>query len=465
MTKDDDAADAFFEKHAVAKEIWQARPYERWELGDPGNIARRHFADMNRNQRAHVSKVVNTAPGWVIRRYPPPLPDLPKIYPEQRPDWPVQSREPRRHWHGSGEPPPDPKWYRVFTGDPDDPYSSLYEHIHQKKDDSEDETKPKHPDDKLGADGRNCSRNQHLGTNTEEIHTHFDFAKYVFPPAPKMEGGWTHDHDWVEDDKGQRKPRKWQPKAGQKGMTRDEVRNEHLANYHDDGIDKVGLHPHPGRKVKDPTNPIASRLDVHPMAMQKIKEKSIVYFAIEGCIKADAILTAGGAVFSVPSVGQWDCKELEDFARYYLARKIVVIVPDADWETNPNVYTQAFLCSSRLRRFYVPEVIVAAPPPYRLGKKTKGVDDFLHEGGHLEELIVVDSVPPEELPPGVPQIKIGSRHVSPLGCIIRALELERGNIRKDRWERDAKLAGALSAYAGEDGIFARSSRSTKLVTL
>jgi hypothetical protein len=444
MTKDNDAAEAFFAKHAIAEEIWQARPYERWEIRDPGNIARRHFAAMNKDQKAHVNKVVNTAPGWVIVRHPPPEMGLDKIYPEQRPDWLVQSEQPRRHWHSSGEPPPDPKWYRVFTGDPDDPYSSLYAHIHQK-DESEDETKPKHPDDERGAAGRNRKRNQHLGTNTQEIHTHFDFAKYVFPPSPKMDRAWRHDHDFTEDDKGQQVRRKWRPGPGQKGMTPEQCRAAHVANYPDDhAVDVAGPHTHSHGQVKDPTNPIACRLDVHLDAMQKIIDEPVVFFALEGCIKADSILSAGYAVFSVPSVSLWDCRELKAFSDRYLATgpddrggKIVVVVCDADWSTNSQVYTQAFLCRSKLHTFRVPDVCVAAPPLTFRGENTKGVDDFLFAGGRLPELIVVDSVPPANLEE-----------------VVKALELEHGIRRRDRIARDVDMVRALSAYTGDDGTYA-----------
>ena len=107
----------------------------------------------------------------------------------------------------------------------------------------------------------------------------------------------------------------------------------HLERRHE-GIEPGEAHVHTRGRVRDPDAPkIASRIDVHPLAVAKILTDPVVFFGIEGCMKADAILSAGGSVFSVPSVSLWGCRELESFVFAYLIRepdqpKTVIIVPD-----------------------------------------------------------------------------------------------------------------------------------------
>jgi hypothetical protein len=142
--------------------------------------------------------------------------------------------------------------------------------------------------------------------------------------------------------------------------------------------------------VKNREVKLAQRLDVHPLAVDKIRRAEVVLFSIEGSLKGDSILSHGGAVFSVPSVGQWNADELEKFAKRYLRDKEVVIVCDADWFEKPEVASQARLCCGALKRFRVVEQVhIAAAPidpstkrPYldKGGEEIKGVDDHLGSG-------------------------------------------------------------------------------------
>jgi hypothetical protein len=68
---------------------------------------------------------------------------------------------------------------------------------------------------------------------------------------------------------------------------------------------------------------------------------------------------------------------------------IVIVVPDADWHKKPQViaharFAQRFLQNHGIRAF------VAAPP---LESGHKGVDDYLGDGGSLDELEVLDREP------------------------------------------------------------------------
>jgi hypothetical protein len=156
-----------------------------------------------------------------------------------------------------------------------------------------------------------------------------------------------------------------------------------------------------------------------------------VFFAIEGCPKSDAMLSDGAAVFNVPSVGQWNCEELPDFVEEYLTDKTVIIVNDHDWETKPEVITQARMCQIVLERLGVPVTHVAAPPATYNGLETKGYDDLQGAGGHLEDLLVIDSDP------------------SP---ILHDWIMERAS-RRDQARRDEDVLRALSSYCGSMGVF------------
>ena len=126
------------------------------------------------------------------------------------------------------------------------------------------------------------------------------------------------------------------------------------------------------------------RIDVHPLARNPISRADIVFFVLEGALKNDAMLSAGVAVISVPSVTLWKPSEINRFAWDYLRGKTVFVVPDADWVEKPGVKRAALSVREHLR--VVPDVrAYLAAPPVRFYKDMqargvpgmKGVDDFL----------------------------------------------------------------------------------------
>jgi hypothetical protein len=390
-----DADPSFFTDRGIPDEIWRSRPYVWWTPESPSG-ATEPFADLSSPQRAFVTKLVNQSPGWVITRQPPPLsPPLPKVHPELRPINPVKTQGPRIHWHGDEAPPDDlPKWAGM-------PGNRANWQAHVDRDKTDDD---------------------HGGVNVETLHRHQHFAKYVFATSALMDGAYAHDHAEA-----------WKRASADE---RPAIRLAHLAKHHD-GAEVAGLHAHE-KRVKDPTAPsMAKRIDVHPLAVQPIIDSEVVYFVIEGCIKADAILAAGGPVFSVPSVSLWDCDELARFAHSYLVGKTVVIVPDADWNANDLVKNQARMAQAALSRLGVARTHIASPPSSHGHSSTKGVDDFIGAGGRLEDLIVIDSEPPAGLHQYV------ARH----------------SLRSDRARRDEGVLWALSAYSGPTGVFCASLRT------
>jgi hypothetical protein len=157
-----------------------------------------------------------------------------------------------------------------------------------------------------------------------------------------------------------------------------------------------------------------------------------VFFVIEGCIKADAVLSAGEAVFSVPSVTLWPPGELRQYAGF-LRKKAIYIVPDADWRTNPMVMLQALLCRSFLRKLGL-DAHVAAPPAdaYRHNKELKGVDDHLAHGGTMADLDVL-------------------RREARFG--LAEWLAERGKMRKDKIVRAAEALNSIALHADQEGVF------------
>jgi hypothetical protein len=398
--EDDADPDIFFtKKRGIPAEIWRSRPYLWWTPEHP-EPAKEPFADLSAGQRQHIAKIVRQAPGWVIHRSPPPLwPPRPKIYPELRPvnpdpndeEWRgVKTRGPQVHWHGNGPEPEGLKpWHRLPGG----PGSKTWRaHI-----------------------GRDKTVDDHHGVNTEEVHSHQKRAKYVFPSAATLDGAYVHDHETA-----------WRRRSDR---DRPAYHDAHIAKRHG-GMDAVGPHVH-SHRAKDRTKNLARRIDVHPLAVPLLREAEVVFFVIEGCIKADAVLAAGGAVFSVPSVSLWDCEEeLEEVADAYLEDKTVVIVPDADWHDNELVINQARLCQNKLIQYAARSVHVAAPPRSFKGESTKGVDDFIGAGGELADLEVIDHDPA----PG-----------------LTDFVLRNWSWRRDRLRRDNEVLAAFANFTGSSG--------------
>lgn len=155
-----------------------------------------------------------------------------------------------------------------------------------------------------------------------------------------------------------------------------------------------------------PPGTSSARIDMNPDP-QNVKNlvsgKGRIYFAMEGSIKNDAILTAlkkedpTASVVNVPSVTLWQQKaglpgeasgEVMWFAREYGKGREIVLIPDADGVKNPNVMMQAKALSTALRTNGAGNVILAAPPLKK--GTTKVVDKFQLSSGANEERKGID---------------------------------------------------------------------------
>lgn len=184
---------------------------------------------------------------------------------------------------------------------------------------------------------------------------------------------------------------------------------DHLRRYHET-VDVTLTQPH-GEDEHD--NAVAkvsmgdcdsARIDVHPWAVPLFKNAEVVFASIEGVQKADAILSQirrhnlRASVYSVPSVTLWNDPKTTDFVDTFLRGKTVIVIPDADW-ADPSkkgaVENQARIYHGRLVDFGVSKVhVAAAPDSFFKDTGDKGIDDYLGQGGTLEQMVCFDVEPP-----------------------------------------------------------------------
>lgn len=331
----------FYDEHAISTKVGDARPYIRYDCGDPEGIVRSAW----KHSPQFAARIANQASGIVIPRYPPPFMKLHSVPAEIRPDDKVITGT---HWHYHGDSLEVVESFRFPSG----------------------KLLPKkwwhHP-----SEMEKHIVEVHGGCNVQTVHEKANRAKYVFPPG---------------DDK-------------------------------------------------------AKRLDLHPQGLARFVNAPRVFFVLEACIKADAVLSAGEAVFSAASVTLWRAPELESFART-LRGKLVYIVPDADYRRNDQVIRQALLCRSTLRRYGV-RAKIAAPPQaaYEKDNRLKGIDDFLAAGGTMNDLEVFER--------------------ETRGGLAEWLSA-RGRYRNDAVVRAAETLRGLAEHANEKGEFHGSLKSTAL---
>jgi hypothetical protein len=142
----------------------------------------------------------------------------------------------------------------------------------------------------------------------------------------------------------------------------------------------------------------AARLDVHPKALEMFERGRLKYafYALEGVLKADAILSADEPAFSVPGVTLWygAREEFTAFADRYLRGVTLFVITDSDWH-NPNVVFNGLLCMDSLMDAGI--TAWATRPPIVNGDPKTGVDDYIgpRGRGNVFDLEVVELLLPE----------------------------------------------------------------------
>lgn len=370
-----------FDTRGVSREVADQRPYIRYEKGER-KVVDELFASIPPSQRgATIIRRVNYSGGWLMPRHRVdrslrhvlpefgPADELEPRLERHRHTWPPRwvdhimshSRHAGENVDGAHEHP------EVVCGPPRTcEHKALETHRHDSVD-------PKVWADHVG--GKRSAR-EHEGVGPDDLHAHDKAAKYLFAPKPWQ---WAPMFR-VKHDHGARSAGKWHPEG-----------------------DTDAPHQHI-RWEKAPES-YARRLDVHPDTWAILPDARRVFWSIEGVLKNDALVSAGEAVFNVPSVWQWDAPELEAFARSYLRDKHVFIVPDSDWAENPEVSLAAFAARAALQRVLGKRwVHVAAPTPELAdcalhadkdgvpapaGSK-RGVDDYLADGCPVDGLEVLE---------------------------------------------------------------------------
>jgi hypothetical protein len=375
--------------HAISEKVWKGRPYVPYTTDDVEPV-REAFKDFAPNQLKWATETI--APkcdGVIMIQHKVPGLDLLDIPPQLRPHKPIFKGN-KCHYHPSDDPP---EGYVPTKPNTDKPLDERYcskawaKPLHILRDKDEDDHHGarlakklgyKKPDDlrRLVTDPA-CEEDLESvlrEANNEMPHCHEDWAKYILTITPRKK--WVHDH---ATDPRYKKPEKLKT---------------HLEKWHP-GDFPVGEHAHGNKEIddNDPCKKPGARIDIHPLAWERFAKAEVIYFCIEGKIKADAILSeilrleevgqlqTPASVCSVPSVGQWEAYELTMFAMRDLARKIVVIVCDADGCDNPEVMTQALLLENFLEdpSLGLRAVGIFAPPyeVFEANDKYKGGDDHL----------------------------------------------------------------------------------------
>ncbi len=446
----------------------------RYQQGDIGAALAFDQTIEQRGAEEFIRGLVNRAPGLVLHRWPVPGADE-FITGELRPDWPI--------WTGAM-----PPWMRRHS-QLEGPERS--KHVMRDKVTADDVrramTREEYQEWRKWAVERALSLKEfgadHFGVDTQDDHLHFGsvIAKYLFQSAPLItivEPGTPHSNadlkaffpkyyhherrhtrkrtrSFKQRDKAEAFLRtvreKWSARLDDVVGVRP-FRVTWKEGYYFDGQRKREhpfmadiLHPHFIR-VRDRDVVLARRLSIHPMSRERLEEAHRVFFALEGCLKEAALISAGEVTFSCPSVSLWNAPELENFATRNLSGKSVFVVCDSDWDRpdDDSVVLQLLLARDRLRSFGI-DAHAAAPPPGGeacVHKDRKhGVDDHLgpcNGEGTVEDLLVIV----REAPSGLAEWL--ADHPAPGDTRNRA----------DGRERDAIVLRWLSTHAGSDGVTA-----------
>jgi hypothetical protein len=261
----------FLKEHAVAPAVADGRGYRRYSPEDDGPV-REAFEDYSTGQRAFMTRMAHQgdASGIVFEHHP--VPGCPLIPAQVRPDSEVRTVQASQEWHYhptilTDTTPVYPREAGAGLAGRPLPPSQI------------------HTADSMAAhiakEAKNETDDAHGGVNVETVHRHCKGAKYFFLPSPKKIVSWRDNHE-------------------RRFAARPEERRVHEKKEHGGALVR-GDHFH-DRTVKDKDNSPARRLDVHPQSLPLFDSAERVFFVIEGAIKADAVLSRGEAVFSVPSV-------------------------------------------------------------------------------------------------------------------------------------------------------------------
>ena len=363
-----------FTPRAVSEEVWRARGYRRYGAHDLSSV-RAVDPRLERDEPAWLRESL-TAPGWVIPKVSP-LPDHRLFgwtpYAQLRPDHPVR---PRREFHN-------------------------HEGLRHRP------------------EGCICGV-AHSGPPIRRIRM---WGAQISRPDREIEYTW----DWYQRPlrglgrlEHERKLCEWAPVEAVPTWVK--ILNERQRDNSVEALVPTGhLHPDTGEVVVPLDRPHAhldwakylymkgegraKRFGTHPRMVNSnfAAPEGVIFWAIEGTLKLDAIVSAGWPGIETGSVTLWDSweydydtdedgphrwtvDELDELAGRHLAGRRVPIVCDSDWADNDKVRRQLDAAVALLASHGV-DAVGCAPPPgesrgwrYLNGEecfKKQGVDDYL----------------------------------------------------------------------------------------
>jgi DNA-binding transcriptional ArsR family regulator len=339
----------------------QAKEYFRW-------------AELVANQRSQVSMMLNwmnggwedqpnkDRGGFLILRFPPPLPGFEPILPEVKPWNPLPKYSPY-HYHGDNQ---DPEFLATLidpsTGEPLGEWQIFTPHQARF-----------HIDGKRhGGNGKKGS-----GANRQDVHKYDEVAKYWHVPRPiigyetKSQAHRKMYERFLESGDPMfllhlRAHHCLEEPLKLKNLTAEERRVlvEHPALAPFVGtLDEEHEHDYPIYGDGD-----ATRVDIHPLAAERLESAEVVIAEMEGCVKSDALLCEiiekklPWVPISWPAVTQWPEEELKIIAPAYgFAEMKNVVMPDGDSKGKIEVESQAFLCRQFFRDRLGCTTHIAAP--------------------------------------------------------------------------------------------------------
>ena len=345
---------AWLAVHGIDPEIWLARGAWRYEERETNRVKAAFRDFLPATRLGTITKIVNQSAGIVMPKSAPP--GFPAVIPQLRPDQPVVlDDQPVWHYHGAG-----------VGGWP------VY---------------PPAAGDNLA--GRKLTPVRKIGRLNEVSGAQGKRWGYVISPG------------LAEAHISRSKSPPYDPETGE-------------GDHRGVNLDVVHFHvPHAAKYVLlGSEEGSCKRIDMQPIAVERLRGARRLFFVLEGVLKNDALLSAEEVVASVPSVTLWDPDTIRRFARWIqevAPRGLVVyVVPDADWIENDQVIRQAMFVRACFRSAGV-HAEIAAPPAIRsqpkcackpvgrvsrfgacrdCGGYLKGLDDFMGGGGSVEQMQV-----------------------------------------------------------------------------
>jgi hypothetical protein len=144
----------------------------------------------------------------------------------------------------------------------------------------------------------------------------------------------------------------------------------------------------------------ANRLDCPPSCQKRLIDPNILLWITEGVKKGDALASLQECAIDLTGIWNWRAKNSSggitvssDFDSIALNDRLVYLVPDSDYATNPSVCQAVKRLAEFLKRKKA-NVSIVLLPQGNSGEKT-GVDDYLASGHTLDELKAL-AIPAEE---------------------------------------------------------------------